>query len=342
MVNRRTNVPGVMFGDHHSYRDYEMWFRERPDIGNPEAKLNLVDIPGADGSLDITEAVTGEVKYSDRTLTFRFAVKANTAEQQDLKRRLRNELHGKRMHIILDEDSDHYYDGRLSVVFENVMPWKMWVTITAVCDPYKYEIEQTDLHFDIPTFGSVSISPVKNTSGQSWNSEFLFGSPNAPTGDFRIFDRILIEWSADSKRQANPFWQVVDGFGHVENLTVPVQTDVYWTDVTMSALTSAGIDISKIYRILVSGIGDCELILDALSAKELIIENGTKTVVPEWKSSGTGLYTMVNGYVAELPSGYSKNARLALTAGENTVIVSNPSGSSGTKTVDISFRRGWL
>lgn len=344
MVNRRTNVPGVMFGDYHSYRDYGLWFRERPDIGDPEAKLNLVDIPGSDGSLDITEAVTGEVKYFDRTLTFRFAAKVDISEQQDIKKRLRNELHGKRMHIILDEDSDYYYDGRLSVSFENVMSWKMWVTITAVCDPYKYSLEETSVVKALSASGgsSARIEPTENVSRQVFNSLFVFGSPSVPTANLEIFDTITVEWSSDHDVYSTTPMFVIDDAdgGHLE---IPVTTPLDRTTfpVAVSALATQNINTAKIYQIAVSGIGSARIFFSG-NAVEFEIENGRKTVVPSVRvqsSYSIAVKVWLNNSYFVFENGISVNPRMVLTEGANKVIM-KPVGGGGF--VTLRFRKGWL
>lgn len=337
------DVMGVMFGDKHSFRDYGMWLRERPHVGTPEPKIDYVEIPGADGVLDVTEAVTGEVKYGERDMLFRFSVQANIAEQQNIKMRLRNDLHGKRMHIVLDEDSDYYYDGRVNVEFVDEMPWKFGVDISVMADPFKYELEETELHFDLSDFSSIEFSPVENTSKQEWNSLFVFGSANAPTGNWQIYNSVRIEWTANSRRRQNAYWQITDGDGHTENFTLPTEGSGTYVDVVYtSELQTSGINLEKVYRVLVSGIGDCKLVLTSLKAKQLIVGNGAKSVVPTWLVGDAGMYAVVNGITASLPTGYSKNPQLVLSFGENEVLVSNPTYETGQKTIDLTFRRGWL
>ena len=58
---------GVSFDDMHSYTDWGLRLKE-VKIGIPEAKTVYVDVPGSDGSLDLTEAQNGGVKYGMRTL----------------------------------------------------------------------------------------------------------------------------------------------------------------------------------------------------------------------------------------------------------------------------------
>ena len=59
---------GVIFGDNHSYRDWGLVTKTRPVIGSPEPKTIYIDIPEADGQLDLTESLTGEVKFKNRQM----------------------------------------------------------------------------------------------------------------------------------------------------------------------------------------------------------------------------------------------------------------------------------
>ena len=48
------------------------------DLTPPAPKTNYVQLDGMSGSLDLTEALTGEVTYSDRTLTMTYTATAGT------------------------------------------------------------------------------------------------------------------------------------------------------------------------------------------------------------------------------------------------------------------------
>ena len=100
---------GVTFNGKHSLRDYGLYLSTRPIIGNPEPRLYQLEIPGRDGLLDLTKSVTGTVTYSNRTLEFEFASMKNISEQVALRNALNNDLHGKEVKVILDEDSNYYY-----------------------------------------------------------------------------------------------------------------------------------------------------------------------------------------------------------------------------------------
>ena len=59
---------GILFGNIHSFYDLNL-ILSAVDIEPAKPKTTYVDVPGGDGSLDLTEAL-GEVKYYDRTHKF--------------------------------------------------------------------------------------------------------------------------------------------------------------------------------------------------------------------------------------------------------------------------------
>jgi len=64
----------ISFNGVHSWNDLYLIPLERPVIPPPEVKTNLVDIPGGNGSIDLTNALTGEPCYKDRTGSIEFMV----------------------------------------------------------------------------------------------------------------------------------------------------------------------------------------------------------------------------------------------------------------------------
>jgi len=57
---------GVIFGTKNSVTDWDLLMTSK-QIGKPEARTNYIEIPGRDGTLDLTEAL-GEIKYNDKSL----------------------------------------------------------------------------------------------------------------------------------------------------------------------------------------------------------------------------------------------------------------------------------
>lgn len=130
---------GVLFGTKHSYRDWGLILKSRPEISPPEPKTIYIDIPASDGQLDLTETLTGDVKFKNRTVKLEFYVIAERNKWFDLYSTIQNYLHGKSMKVFLDEDQNYYYTGRWQV-----SEWKSekrisTITIEGNVEPYKLE-----------------------------------------------------------------------------------------------------------------------------------------------------------------------------------------------------------
>ena len=132
---------GIQFGELHSYDDLSLILNSKT-IEAPSTKTDTLEVDGMDGVLDFTEFF-GSIKYKNRKLTFEFSTIVSRSEFLSLFTTIQNSLHGKRMKIILDDDPNYYYMGRLSC-----NSWKAnkrigTITIEADCDPYKYKLNET-------------------------------------------------------------------------------------------------------------------------------------------------------------------------------------------------------
>lgn len=132
---------GITFGNLHSYDDFNLILLSKT-ITAPTPKTSIIDIPGSDGQIDLTDYF-GEVFYTNRVLTFEFATKVPQRDYLRLFSDIQNQLHGKVMKIVLDEDLDYYYYGRIIV-----NEWKSnkrigLITIEVDAEPYKYKTYET-------------------------------------------------------------------------------------------------------------------------------------------------------------------------------------------------------
>ena len=114
------------------------------DITPPEPKTNYVDIEGMSGSLDFSEALTGEITYRDRTISASFWTSDGTRKDREkLLRDIITALHGRKIKIIEPDDPTHYFYGRVTVKSsKNILPY-LEFTIEAICDPWRYSLDDT-------------------------------------------------------------------------------------------------------------------------------------------------------------------------------------------------------
>lgn len=137
-------MKGVKFGNYHSYNDFSLILSSKT-IGTPSPKTETIDIPGGDGVLDLTDFF-GEVKYNNRDLSFEFSTIVPQAEFMNLFSRVQNALHGQKVQIVLDEDAEWFYTGRITV-----SEWKAdksigKLTIDCDCEPFKSRLGDTVIY----------------------------------------------------------------------------------------------------------------------------------------------------------------------------------------------------
>jgi hypothetical protein len=132
---------GTDFGGIHSHRDLNL-IQQSVEVDPAEPKLNMVEIPGADGAVDMSEQPAGRVVFNTRKITWTYAL--YPGESWDAKhRQVSNVLNGRKCNITLDTDPEYYYVGRLSVTKHNIDNTLRQITIVAICQPYKLRQEQT-------------------------------------------------------------------------------------------------------------------------------------------------------------------------------------------------------
>ena len=151
---------GTDFGGIHSHRDLNL-IQQLVEIQPAEPKLNLIDVPGADGSKDLSDRPANRIVYKDRPITWTFALYPG-ARWHDKHRQVSNALNGKRCRITLDDDPGYYYDGRLTVKKYNTDKALRQITVEAVCFPYMLKQEQTVVTAEIGT----EYAPINMPNGR--------------------------------------------------------------------------------------------------------------------------------------------------------------------------------
>lgn len=106
----------------------------------PEPKTYTVDIPGGNGVIDLTEALTGDVAYKNRKQEFTFAV-IDVKNFEKVKTEVSNFLHGRAFDYTMTMDPGYTYHGRFSVdsysheAYANGLLGQFKITVDA--NPYK-------------------------------------------------------------------------------------------------------------------------------------------------------------------------------------------------------------
>lgn len=130
---------GITYGSFHTYTAWDIYL-QRKKIGKPIPRRKTVTIPGRDGKLDLSKALTGSLIYDNRPFTATFVMLGAREEWAERYSEILQAIHGQTLQIIDDEDPDYYYEGFIEV--SDLEPGKEYAafTITADCYPFKKAI----------------------------------------------------------------------------------------------------------------------------------------------------------------------------------------------------------
>ena len=105
------------FAGMNTWQNWHLIPSSRPTMPMPGFATKYVEIPGRDGSIDLSEFLVKRPVYGDRSGSFEFIVD-HTQEKDwiDLYRRIATYLHGKKMKMCLvGDDPNYYYEGRFAL-----------------------------------------------------------------------------------------------------------------------------------------------------------------------------------------------------------------------------------
>ena len=170
-------------------------------IPDAEPKTNYVQLDGMSGSLDLSEALTGEITYSDRTISATFWTDyGNRKDREALLRKITTSLHGKKIKIIEPDDLNHYFYGRVKIKSKKNNLAYAEFTIEAVCDPWRYALEETVRRVDVNSAAVIDVvinnnsvktlSPVITVTG---SVDITYNGQKTPltAGTYKISDITL-------------------------------------------------------------------------------------------------------------------------------------------------------
>lgn len=167
ITNPNTNVVGKLIG--HTWKDWGLIPLSAPFFAPPEEKSTTIDVPGADGLIDVSDALTGWTLYNNREGSWGFycaeyfqleelldssydeimdtnydailaSVKVSTHEKYSI---LLNALHGKKLAMVLDDDPTHFYVGKVKIsqiASSNDEKTLNGIAIAVSAFPYKFKI----------------------------------------------------------------------------------------------------------------------------------------------------------------------------------------------------------
>ena len=153
-------ITDVFFNEHSALKEYGLRF-SKIEIGLPTARRTVVTVPGANGALDLTSAISNYTLYDEREIIITFYAVDSKQRWADIWARVVGLLHGQKMHIITDDDADWYWDAYCEV--DSVESRKMVGLIAVKCTafPYKKKVLKTTVSKTLTT-GTNTINLANN------------------------------------------------------------------------------------------------------------------------------------------------------------------------------------
>lgn len=129
-------IGNVKFGSHDMLRDYGVIMTSF-DIGMPSQKRSSIEVPGMDGVIDLTYALSEQKIYENRTVSMTFEILyRNGADLWNIHERIANDLHGNEMDIRLSFYPGWHLEGNVSVDGLSMNDGTATFKVTCDCNPY--------------------------------------------------------------------------------------------------------------------------------------------------------------------------------------------------------------
>lgn len=185
---------GVQFGEYHTATDWNLILNSK-NIDPPTPKVVKVSVDGRDGDLNLSRALSGDMKFNNREASFTFLVTGGSYESREaLINEIINAVHGQELQIIEPDDEDHFLVGECSV--KSVVNNKAYgsFTVTADCEPYRYLVDDinrviilttTPTDIVLHNIGRKTLTPTITVEGEV---NLKFGSSNVglSTGSYKL------------------------------------------------------------------------------------------------------------------------------------------------------------
>lgn len=179
------------FGDHvNSYQKYGLILTSK--VINPaKARTMLVDVPGRDGVLDITETM-GIVRYKNRQIVLNFALVGSSEKNMKIYGNFANDWNGAKIFPSFSDDPEYHYDGRVTDM--TFVQTKNVAEITMTIDAFPYAMTKKYFYVKADTSnGDVTIEgsrmptvPILIVEGGSTDISFEGNTYHVEEGTYAI------------------------------------------------------------------------------------------------------------------------------------------------------------
>ena len=336
-------MQGITFGDKHTFDDWGLCLVEDPFVDAADPNLNLLEIDGGNGYINLTEVMTGEPTYQSRKKTWKFKTDARRDDWTDIMRDIAKSVHGQYLQIRLDEQPGGYYEGVCYVDSHSVKDKVLYINISATLQPFWYENEYTTFDETWSTTDErvISFKGIPSPNQRTTDTDLRFGNTNFPELDLSQYDslRIWYDVPRGGKLWNRQFDVVIAGSvggAFIKFYTVPSSASHRWfVDIPTSEIKESVEDLTKIWRVWTGSLSGmyCQ---GVISGHFVQCPGGAVSVNPVIQSSESG--AVVAGNVTETyKSGTYECTEIKIPPEGTELCFKNTSAS-----VTVTYRKAWL
>lgn len=129
---------------YHTLNDWDCALGNNNYIGDPEMETTYIDVPGRNGLIDASEAVSGRRIYKKRQLAFELAAVHPRLSWDGVVSALRNNVNGRICRLVLDNDTGYFWRGRVYINgFDRFRDLGTFTLSVPTADPYKYDVNSS-------------------------------------------------------------------------------------------------------------------------------------------------------------------------------------------------------
>lgn len=124
----------------NTWQHWQIVPTSRPAFAPPPLNTHTVNVDGANGYIDLTQALTGYPTYGNRTGSIEFAVINDYRNWQEAYTDIMTTIHGKRLYCVYEEDPEWYYVGRWTVSSWSTGKTRSTLVLDYDLEPYKLRL----------------------------------------------------------------------------------------------------------------------------------------------------------------------------------------------------------
>ena len=160
---------------YHTLNDWNLALGNNNYIGEPEMETTYIKIPGRNGLIDVSEAISGRRIYKKRQLAFELGGRRERLAWDSIISQFRNNIDGRICRLTLDNDPSYYWRGRVYIEgFDRFRELGTFELNVPMADPYKYSKTSSaepwlwdpfNFNTDMVTYiGAISVAGTKTVT----------------------------------------------------------------------------------------------------------------------------------------------------------------------------------